>query len=66
MSIVKQPVQTSVVARRVVCLAGRDDEARTDDALTGKGQTDEALARKSGCFECHSMGQAGIGPAFVV
>ena len=31
---------------------------------TGQALADEALAQKSGCFECHSADQKGIGPAF--
>ena len=30
----------------------------------GTAMADEALAKKSGCLECHSVDQKGIGPAF--
>lgn len=30
----------------------------------GQGLADEALAKKSGCFECHSVDTRDIGPAF--
>lgn len=30
----------------------------------GQALADEALAKKNGCFECHSADKKGIGPAF--
>ena len=36
----------------------------TDETPADKAPTDLALAKKSGCFECHSVDKKSIGPAF--
>lgn len=36
----------------------------TDNSAAAEAPSDVALAKKSGCFECHSVDKKGIGPSF--
>ena len=49
----------SILAAAAAFMVISTGQALTDEELTG-----EALAKKSGCLECHSVDEKVIGPAF--